>query len=404
MQELLNFAMSNGIINVSHIQEQMDMAKRDNYLKQHQYSIGHDKDGNWYTYLPDAKKGRRFLKRKSKELLENEIVDFYKKQESAITFLDVYKEWREYKDQMAGSDNTVVRYDSDFKRYFDGNTFCNNAIDSITEDDVNVFIKKHITEKNLPKKAAKTLFGYIHNTLLFACRHKYIDEDPMRFMAAKDFYKYCVPSNRSLKEQVINDNDYQKLLACFQKSYNKRPNYIPIYAVEFASLTGMRVGEIAALTWDSITDDYIIVNKSEKYNRKTKQYYIEDTKNKKHRVFPLTDEIKILLNNVKKVELQYGYICEYVFANESGRVHTNIISSCIKNKCRQLGIEEKGIHAYRKTLNSKMRCNGVSSTVAASLLGHSKEVNENYYTFDISDIAEKAKIVSEINGVQKSAI
>ena len=154
MQELLNFAMSNGIINVSHIQKQMDMAKRDNYLKQHQYSIGHDKDGNWYTYLPDAG-GRRFLKRKSKELLENEIVNFYKKQESAITFLDVYKEWREYKDQMAGSDNTVVRYDSDFKRYFDGNTFCNNAIDSITEDDVNVFIKKHITEKIFPKKPQK---------------------------------------------------------------------------------------------------------------------------------------------------------------------------------------------------------------------------------------------------------
>ena len=103
---------------------------------------------------------------------------------------------------------------------------------------------------------------------------------------------------------------------------------------------------------------------------------------------------------IKKINPNYntGSLGKY------GRVHTNIISSCIKNKCRQLGIEEKGIHAYRKTLNSKMRCNGVSSTVAASLLGHSKEVNENYYTFDISDIAEKAKIVSEINGVQKSAI
>jgi hypothetical protein len=44
-----------------------------------------------------------------------------------------------------------------------------------------------------------------------------------------------------------------------------------------------------------------------------------------------------------------------------------------------------------------MRCSGVSATVAASLLGHTAEVNEQYYTFDVSSLQEKAKIVSNIN-------
>ena len=44
-----------------------------------------------------------------------------------------------------------------------------------------------------------------------------------------------------------------------------------------------------------------------------------------------------------------------------------------------------------------MRCRGVSSTVAASILGHSRMVNEQYYTFDVTGIAEKAKILEEIN-------
>lgn len=44
-----------------------------------------------------------------------------------------------------------------------------------------------------------------------------------------------------------------------------------------------------------------------------------------------------------------------------------------------------------------MRCNGVSSTVAASILGHTKEVNEQYYTFDITSMEERAKIVSDVN-------
>lgn len=95
--------------------------------------------------------------------------------------------------------------------------------------------------------------------------------------------------------------------------------------------------------------------------------------------------------------MESGALCEWVFADENGRIHAPIISSCSKNKCRQIGIIEKGIHAYRRIVNSKMRCNGVSVTVAAALLGHTEEVNENYYTFDVSSLAEKTKIVATIN-------
>lgn len=72
-----------------------------------------------------------------------------------------------------------------------------------------------------------------------------------------------------------------KLYHQFSADYAKHPQCIPTYAVEFATLTGFRVSEIAALRWDSITDDYILVDKSEKYNRIEKEYYIGSTKNQK---------------------------------------------------------------------------------------------------------------------------
>lgn len=103
------------------------------------------------------------------------------------------------------------------------------------------------------------------------------------------------------------------------------------------------------------------------------------------------------VNISHNIQLQNGYIGEFVFSNENGRIHAPVISSCSKNKCRQIGITEKGIHAYRRTVNSKMKCNGVSTTVAASLLGHTEEVNERYYTFDVTNLAEKADIVSKVN-------
>lgn len=36
-----------------------------------------------------------------------------------------------------------------------------------------------------------------------------------------------------------------------------------------------------------------------------------------------------------------------------------------------------------------LRCDGVSATVAASLLGHTEEVNEKYYTYDVTEMSEK---------------
>lgn len=35
--------------------------------------------------------------------------------------------------------------------------------------------------------------------------------------------------------------------------------------------------------------------------------------------------------------------------------------------------------------------------MAASILGHSEEVNDMYYTYDMSGIREKAQIISQIN-------
>ena len=44
-----------------------------------------------------------------------------------------------------------------------------------------------------------------------------------------------------------------------------------------------------------------------------------------------------------------------------------------------------------------MKCAGVPTVIAASLLGHTEQVNEKYYTFDIEDIKNKATIVAHLN-------
>lgn len=47
-----------------------------------------------------------------------------------------------------------------------------------------------------------------------------------------------------------------------------------------------------------------------------------------------------------------------------------------------------------------MRSMGVAVPTAAAMLGHSEEVNKRYYTYDVADIQDKAKIISAVNQKQ----
>ena len=367
------------------------MKERERLLKEHIYKIWEGKDKNWYTYLPDDKKGRILKKRKTKEEIEKLVVKYYKEQEKPekVTFKFAYDRWLKAHAVTFKSDNTLVKYKSDYKRFFKGREIEFWSVSSFNEENIREFIISMCRQLELQPKACKTLCSYIRNTLKSAKIHKDITENPFDNLETKQFYPYCKKVIKTAKERTISSQEFKLLYERFQQDYEEKPDYIPTYAVEFASISGFRVGEISALMWKDIGNGVIHVDKSEKYNRKTKEYWIDSTKNEKERDVPLTDEMVNLLERVKSAEEKYGYLSEYVFSNEKGRIHAPVISSCAKNKCKQIGIPVKSIHSYRRTFSSRLKCNGVSSTVVASILGHTEEVNEKYYTYDVTEMSEK---------------
>ena len=396
-------AIECGIIDEAYVRERIENMKREQILEQHSYKITQGKDGNWRTYVKDSTKpsGCRLIKKSTEKKLQDELVKYYGEQKNkALTFKDVYFQWREVQEKLV-TDNTAYKYDTDYNRFLKDSAFEQLPIARITEDIIKVFFHDSIKQNNLTKGAFKKLYGYVNNTFAKAYREKIIIENPMIHFVCKQFYTYCEEVDKPIEKQIFSEEEESLILEKLHSEYVSKPNYMPNYAVEFASLTGMRVGEIVALKWEDIHTEgklsYFVINKSEKYNRKTKEYFIDKTKNKKIRKFPIDDKIKRFLFEVKKVQFKYGFYGEWVFANEEGRIHAPVVSSCIKNKCRQLNITERGIHAFRKTLNSELRCSGVSEVVASALLGHSPQVNREYYTFDTSSMQDKTEIIARIH-------
>lgn len=163
-------------------------------------------------------------------------------------------------------------------------------------------------------------------------------------------------------------------------------------------LTGMRVGELAALRWECITDNILHINSSEHrsdYDDKPCEYYIGEPKNGKHRDFPMEDEIQELLSRVKSMQETHGIISEYVFANKDGRVNSHTISCAMTRRCKDAGIEPKCIHDIRRTVSSHLRKSLPVATVA-NMLGHLEETNENYYNFDVETDETKRKCLKKM--------
>lgn len=403
--EVLQYAMENNIINFTDIQAEILMKRKQELLDMHTYSIWQGKtDKKWYTYLPDDKqpRGIRKIKRTTKEALEDEVVKFWESKQytEVVTFRDAYNLWRSKHDPTVTA-NTVAKYKTDYIRFFEDQDFLDIRMDCLTDDDVNLFMVNTIKRLGLQAETTRKLYGYISSAVYFARKYKIIKDNPLEFIKASDYYKYCKVVYKPADKQILSSEELHKLQEQFAKDHQKKPYYMPTYAVELAMLTGMRAGELSALRWNRITDEYVIIDSSEKTNPKKNEFTVEGTKNKSIRLFPIDTEIRQLLDKIKLVQQEFGYDSEWVFANEDGRIHGKTISACIKTKCRQTGVKECGIYTLRKTFNSGLRCNGVSAVVASQLLGHSPETNNKYYTFDNTTLKQKNKIVSEVNAKTK---
>lgn len=100
---------------------------------------------------------------------------------------------------------------------------------------------------------------------------------------------------------------------------------------------------------------------------------------------------------------EHGILCEWIFTDGNGSyTHARNITDCMTRLCRENKLNGGGITKLRKTTSSDLQAKGTPKSVVASMLGHTTEVNEKYYTYDTSNLAEKKKIIQERNAKFKN--
>ena len=191
----------------------------------------------------------------------------------------------------------------------------------------------------------------------------------------------------------------------------KKDNPAPL-PIQIAYYTGLRIGEVCALTWQDINlnEQYLTVRRSIRYNGARHKTEIGATKRKKVRTVDFCDTLAAILRKAKKEQignrLRYGELYGlnyYVEVREKERAYYEVYTlprtaevpeeyrelsfvclrpdgaietpGTVSIMCRQAkkkvkGLEDFHFHMLRHTFTSNLLSNGAAPKDVQELLGH----------------------------------
>lgn len=397
----MKYALDNGMIDLSHIQEQIEMSKREEILKEYRDNMWKASDGYWKIRMTYDESGqKKMFKRKSKQDLEDLIVKTHREKVENPTMSTIFNEWAQRKvDLNKISIQTYQRYKQDFNRFF--KELGKQKIRNLEPEDISNFLEEQISEHNLSAKGFSNLKTITRGTLKWAKRNKLIDWNVQEL-----FYDLDV-TDKSFKktvkedsEEVFDDAEMDRVIEYLKES----PDMINL-GLLLMFVTGLRVGELAALKWD----DWIYNKDNQSASIiKVRRTEIRHFKNHKG-IFEIKDFPKteagvrnvVIPQNctwiLQKLRTM-SVFCEFIFWKDDQRINTYTFRNRLRTVCKNTNCIQKSPHKIRKTYCTILLDHSIDNQMVISQMGHTNiSCSENYYHRDRKDLVKKQKIMDSID-------
>ena len=396
----LKYAIENGIIDLSHIQENIEMSRRKDILEQYEAGIWKASDGYWKIRIYDEESNKRkIVKRRDREDLEDEIVRIHKQKVENPMLSEVFTEWIDRRLELKKiSLSTRQRYQQIFDRHF--KEFGQERIRDLEPEDFTSFLEEQTAECDLTAKGFSNLKTVTRGTLKWAKRKKLID-----WSTEELFYDLDV-SDREFKKVIKEDS--QEVFSDAEMSrmvdYLKDNLDIVNLGILLMFITGMRVGELAALRWEDWIYNSAGRNVSIIKIRRTETRYKVDNKTVYGiKEFPKSEA------GVRNIVIPQGCVWiiqklrnmtafnEYMFVRDGKRLNTCTFRKRLYRACEKTNCVKKSPHKIRKTYCTILLDHSIDNQMVISQMGHADiKCSESFYHRDRKTLARKQEIMDNI--------
>lgn len=388
---ILRTALDMGIIDLTTIETATSDMQRRKYLEMHNQQIWQSGDGRWRTYLK-FDDGRKMITASSREKLEEKIVAHYQEKIESPTFDEVFNEWQNERMKYNEiSMSTYDRYSNEYKRFFGNSTLKDRKIKTISEEELDLYIRSTIVDLNITQKTYSNLRTIIRGMFKFAKRRKYIDMSITTFFQDLDLSKRMFKRNvHDPKTQVFTEGEISQLIKWLD-SHPKVSNYGIILALQ----TGIRTGELAALRFSDVENNTLHIQRQViKYKDPDSPGitiheevdYCKTEMGDRH-VY-LTDSA---LTTIKKIKLLNPFN-DHMMTEDGHRLLNNTFNKRLEVACNNLGIPVRTMHKLRKTYGTTLIDNDVDESLIMEQMGH-KDISttRKYYYFANKDSDKKRR-------------
>lgn len=392
--EILQFIINNGMIDINDIQNSMEAMKREELLKKHPYKIWQGKDGEWYTKLLEPDGTKKLRHRKNRKQLEEVVIEHIKKTVDCPTIETIFEEWVSVRLERGEIEkSTHSRYRRDFDRYFAKFKSC--KIQSVTELQIEDFVKRTIQEFNLTRKAFSNMRTLLYGIFRYAKKKGLVCftiknvMDDIEF-SKNEFKKVYHEDN----EQVFMNNEEEKMVGYLMDN----PDLLNL-GLLLLFKTGLRIGELTALRKEDINGNVIHIARTETIYQDENGETHYDVKD-----FPKTEagvRDVILPDNYKWILARIRRQCpfgNYVFMQNGERIRSYVFRTRLYSNCKKLGIIVKSPHKIRKTYGSKLYDTGtIPESFMIEQMGHTDiSCLKKHYYYNRLDNKEKQEIINQV--------
>lgn len=389
--------------------------------KKHNHKISYnEKERLYWTRVGKGRKGSKRIHAKTEDLLYARLYEYYYPDEakelvatmrpdeaaeelSRMTFGEALKQWNDWNHKVLMKSAGTHDRNSYTIKFFD--ELADRPMADLTADDLRrLFAEKAPTTKYYAIKAAVQA---MHNTYAWAIEHGVVTKDVSWTIKSTNYQAFCGDadpddSNGDADDDDDDDDENGRIFSPEQvvtvvdaaSRRKQRKSRMRGYAVRFASLTGMRIGEIAALHWSDVhwKEGYIYVHRQQRAFKKdgkrilvelpyTKNEAKKKPKERKGRRFPIyCKELRELLEELR---LQTGN-GDYIFAEDGNWIDKQSFGRFLYKLLKQLDLYSEdlhGFHAFRRSFNSNvlLRSNLTIAEICY-IMGHTPETNGAHYS------------------------